>query len=75
MSKICEWFHHNAFEANPEQFHFLLNPCVNRPIKITGSTIKASQEEVLLGVRIDSDSTFKEHITSTSLKIIKKFMH
>ena len=75
MSKICEWFHHNAFEANPEKFHFLLNLFVDRPIKITGSTIKASKEEVLLGVRIDSDSTFKEHITSIFSKVIKKFMH
>ena len=29
-----------------------------------GPTIKASKEEVLLGIRIDSDRTFKEDITS-----------
>ena len=28
------------------------------------STIKASKEEVLLGIRIDSDLTSKEHVTS-----------
>ena len=29
-----------------------------------GSTIKASKEKVLLGVRYDNDLTFKEHVTS-----------
>ena len=39
MSKICEWFHHNGFNANPGIFHFLLSPFVDRPIKIMGSTV------------------------------------
>ena len=41
MSKICEWFHHNSFKANPGKFHFLLSPFIDRPIKILGSTMKA----------------------------------
>ena len=41
-SKICEWFHHNGFKTNPEKFHFLLSPFVDRPIKTLGSTIKAN---------------------------------
>ena len=36
------------------------------------STIKASKEEVLLGVRIDSDLTFTEHITSICSKANQK---
>ena len=47
MSKMCEWFQHNGFKANPGKFHFLLNPFVDRPTKILGSTIKASKKEVL----------------------------
>ena len=43
-----------------------------RPIKIIGSTIKASKEEVLLGVRIDSDLTFREHVTSIRSKANQK---
>ena len=53
MSKICEWFHHNGFKANPEKCHFLLSSFVDRSIKIIGSTIKASKKEVLLGMRIN----------------------
>ena len=40
------------------------------------STIKASKGEALLGVRIDRDLTFKEHVMSMcALKLIKNFMH
>ena len=37
-----------------------------------GTTIKASKEEVLLGSRIDSGQTFKEHITGICSKANKK---
>ena len=37
-----------------------------------GSTIKASKEEVLLGVGIDRDLTFKEHVTSICSKANQK---
>ena len=39
-----------------------------------GSTIKAGKEQVLLGVRIDSDLIVKEHVTSICSKLIKNFM-
>ena len=69
MSKMCEWLHHNGFKANLGKFYFLLNPFVDRPIKIMVSTIKAKKEEVLLGVRINSDLTFKEQVTSICSKV------
>ena len=72
MFNICEWFYHNCFKANPGKFHFLLSPFVDRPIKIMGSTIKASKEDLLLRVRIDSDLTFKEHVTSIFSKANQK---
>ena len=73
MSNIFEWFHHNGFKANPAKFHFLLSPFIERSIKIMGSTTKTSKEEVLLGVRIDSDLTFKEHVTSICSKANQNF--
>ena len=72
MTNICEWFHHNGFKVNHGKFHFLLSPFVDRPIKIMGSTIKASKDEVLFGVRIDSDLTFKKHVTSICSKVNQK---
>ena len=64
MSKICEWFHHNSFKVNSGKFQFLLNPFIEKPIEIMGSTIKARKEELLLGMRIESDLTAKEHAMS-----------
>ena len=67
MPNICEWFHHNGFKGNPGKFNFLLSPFVDRAMEIMGSITKVSKEEVLLGllgVRIDFDLTFKEHVTS-----------
>ena len=72
MSKVCGWFHHNSFKADPGKLQFLLRSFVDRPIKIMGSTTKASKEEVLLGVRIISDLTLKEHITSICSKLNQK---
>ena len=72
MTNICEWFHRNSFKANPGKFHFLLSPFVDRPIKIMGSTIKASKEEVSFGVTADSDLTFKKHVTSICSKANQK---
>ena len=67
MSNICEWF-----KAKPGKFHFLLSPFVYRPVKIMGSTIKASRKKVLLRARIGSDLTFKEHVTSICSKANQK---
>ena len=72
MSTICEWLHHNGFKSNPGKFHFSLSPFANRLIKIMGSAIKASKEEVLLRVRIDSNLTFKEHVRSICSKANQK---
>ena len=41
-------------------------------MKIMESTLKASKEVVLLGVRTDSDLTFKEHITRIFSKANQK---
>ena len=72
MSKACGWLHHNSFKANPGRLQFSLNLFVDSPIKIMGSTTKASKEEVLLGARIISNLTLKEHITSICSKLNQK---
>ena len=56
----------------PIQENVFTKPICRQPLKIIGSTIKPSKEEVLLGVRIDSDLTFKEHVTSIFSKVHQK---
>ena len=50
----------------------MLNQSVDRPMKKMESTLKASKEVVLLGVRTDSDLTFKEHTTRIFSKANQK---
>ena len=73
MSKICEWFHHNGFRANPWKFNVFTKSIRRKINKILWSNIAASKEEVLLGVEIDSDIPFKEHVTSICSKANQKF--
>ena len=40
-----------------------------------GSTVKTSKEDLLLGVRIDSDLTFKEHVTSICSEANQKLVN
>ena len=63
MAKISEWFLHNCLKANAMKFHLFLSPCVVKAISIENFTIKFSCAEVLLGVTIDSNLGFSEHVT------------
>ena len=62
--QICLTFVNGFTIMVLKPIQFLLSSFVYRPIKIMGSTLEASKEEVLLGVRIDSYLTFKEHVTN-----------
>ena len=63
MGKISEWFLHNCLKANAKKFHLFLSPFVDKAINIENFTIKSSSAEVLLGVTIDSNLSFSEHVT------------
>ena len=63
MAKISEWFLHNHLKANANKFHLFLSPFVDKGINIENQTIKCSYAEVLLGVTIDSNLSFTEHVT------------
>ena len=63
MAKISEWFLHNCLKANAKTFHLFLSPFVDKAINIENFTIKSSYAEVLLGVTIDSNLSFSEHVT------------
>ena len=51
----------------------VLSSFADRSIKVMGSSIKASKKEILLGVRVDNDLTFKKRVSA--LKLIKNFMY
>ena len=74
MAKIFEWFLNSCLKANAKKFHLLLSPFVDKAIKIENFTIKSSYAEILLGVTIDSNSSFSEHVTYHVQLLIANYM-
>ena len=65
MAKITEWFLHNCLKASASKFHLFESPFVDKTINIENLIIKSSYTEVLLGVAIDINLSFSEHVTSS----------
>ena len=58
----------NNLKANSGKFHLFLSPYEDQRIPIENYVIKSIDVEELLGVTIDSDLNFKEHILSLCKK-------
>ena len=74
MAKISEWFLYNCFKANAKKFHLFLSPFVDKVINIEDFTIKSSYAKVLLGVAMDSNLIFSEHVTYLCAKRASKYI-
>ena len=72
VEKILNWFEFNNLKANASKCHFFLSPYKHTSINVNGSVIKSSNSEKLLGITIDSDITFEEHINTLCRKAIEK---
>ena len=68
LSDISQWFMNNNLKANAGKFHLFLSPHEDQMITVKDHVIKSSGVEELLGVTIDSNLNFKEHILSLCKK-------
>ena len=71
-TKLFLWFKNNHLKANPGKSHILLSSKKPEIISVDGISIAASSHEKLLGVIIDSELKFENHITEICLKVSKK---
>ena len=71
--KLFNWFEKNHLKANPEKCHLLLSSKSSIETKIGGVSVKSSQMETLLGVSIDSELNFENHISNICSKVSRKF--
>ena len=62
----------NYLKANPGKSHILLSSKKLEIVSVDGISIAANSHEKLLGVMIDPELTFENHITEICLKISKK---
>ena len=71
-SKLFHWFQYNHFKANPGKCHLLLSSKNPTDVSIGDTSIKTSTTETLLGILIDSELSFDQHISSVCSKVSKK---
>ena len=71
-SKLFHWFQYNHLKANPGKCHLLLSSKTPTDVSIGDASIKTSTKETLLGILIDSELSFDQHISSICSKASQK---
>ena len=61
-TKIFNWFGNNHFKSNPGKCHLLLSAKSPEVVYIDGIQITSSIAETLLGIVIDSELNFENHL-------------
>ena len=67
-SKLFHWFQYNHLKANPGKCHLLLSSKTPTDVSIDDASIKTSTKETLIGILIDSELSFDQHISSICSK-------
>ena len=70
--KIFSWFQDNYMKINPEKFHLLMSTTKDLQIDICNESIANSHKEKLLGVIIDNNLSFEEHVENLCKKASQK---
>ena len=71
-TKLFFWFKNNHLKANPRKSYILLSSKKPEFVLADGISLTANSHEKLLGVIIDSELKFENHITELCLKVSKK---
>ena len=70
---LLQWFKDNRMKANPDKYHVLINNTKESfQIKIGNETVSNSKYEKLLGVKINHELNFNEHVSSLCKKANQK---
>ena len=70
---LLQWFENNMLKVNPEKFHLLLSDNnKDKYIQIQQYIIQNSESEKLLGIKIDNNLSFNEHVTELCTKASQK---
>ena len=70
---LLQWFKDNRMKANPGKFHLLINNSKKSfQIKIGNETASNSKYEKLLGIKVDHELNFNEHVSWLCKKASQK---
>ena len=73
-SKRFHWFQYYHLKTNPRKCHLLLSSKTPTDVSIGDASIKTSTIVNLLGILIDSELSFDQHISSICSKASKNYM-
>ena len=71
-TKVFHWFGSNHMKANPGKCHLLLSTKSPEVVSIDGILTKSSTAETLLGITIDSELNFDNHLSAICSKVSRK---
>ena len=69
---LYTWFNNNFMKANSDKSHILLSCSEPSTALIDGSSIESNTKEILLGITIDRDLKFDEHVNNLCKKACQK---
>ena len=67
-----DWCRNNHMKANPEKCHVILSSNTQREIRFANASIASSPSEKLLGITLDSELKFEEHVNKICNIVNKK---
>ena len=70
--KVFNWFGNNHMKANPGKCHLLISTKRPEVVSIDGIQITSSTAETLLGITIDSELNFENHLSAICNKVSRK---
>ena len=69
---LFDWCNRNGMKANPDKSHILSSATQDMQVPLQDSLIKSSKSDKLLGIILDKDLNFEEHITTLCKKSFPK---
>ena len=70
--KLFKWLKNNFMKANSDKIHLLLSYSEPSKLVIDGSSIETNTKEVLLGITIDKNLKFDDHVNNLCKKACQK---
>ena len=71
-AKVFNWFGNNHMKANRGKCHLLLSTKSPEVVSIDGIQMTSSTAETLLGITIDSELNFENHLSAICNKVSRK---
>ena len=69
---LFDWFSDNFMKANSGKSHLLMKGTEITHANVDGSMIKSNQKEIVLGINLDSELKFEDHVNFMSKKASQK---